>query len=404
MPNCSCGELCFGCGFDSQCKIINIDTRKDRIDRWQATYMNNVIGLDSLTSPIDEKQRPISLLQTMDKSTSLSFNTDTTPEIFSRRLENRRSMMPKSFTNSLFSSGWPPTSKIDPDDTNCGKCYKKLVGKTVRLPDSQIKYHYQCLTCNECNQPFKDTYLFIDSSKSIYHPTCAPSNSIIQTCFKCTEPIIGSYILLNSSTLHPKCFKCDGCQKVLTPSSIYINMNGSYCQSCANEDLASSNKEALTKHMKIVPQLQQNFITASHVNKLDTCTYHPRESNYCNSNPSTENASISSVKFTTNSELSISNLPSIKPSSLMSTRGRPLPRFGVIRECAGCSQRIQSVHEEIPGPKALKWHKKCLVCKGCNKVLDSGATVHKDEKSSALIPWCTGCLVSIIYICICILN
>lgn len=85
----------------------------------------------------------------------------------------------------------------------------------------------------------------------------------------------------------------------------------------------------------------------------------------------------------------------IKPSSLMSSRGRrPLPRFGVLRDCAGCNQRIYSVHEEIPGPKASKWHKKCLVCTGCNKTLDSGATVHEQEETNTLNPWCTTCLLS----------
>lgn len=85
----------------------------------------------------------------------------------------------------------------------------------------------------------------------------------------------------------------------------------------------------------------------------------------------------------------------IKPSSLMSSRGRrPLPRFGIIRDCAGCNQRIYSVHEEIPGPKASKWHKKCLVCTGCNKTLDSGATVHEQGETNTLSPWCTTCLLS----------
>lgn len=84
---------------------------------------------------------------------------------------------------------------------------------------------------------------------------------------------------------------------------------------------------------------------------------------------------------------------SIKPSSLMSSRGRPLPRFGVVRDCPGCNQRIVSVHEEIPGPKAARWHKKCLACDGCSKILDSGATVAEDADTGNLKPWCTTCLV-----------
>jgi hypothetical protein len=71
-----------------------------------------------------------------------------------------------------------------------------------------------------------------------------------------------------------------------------------------------------------------------------------------------------------------------------------LPKFGVVKECAGCGQRIYSVHEEAPGPKASRWHKKCLVCQGCSKKLDSGATVYQDEETAKLSLCCTTCLLS----------
>jgi hypothetical protein len=85
----------------------------------------------------------------------------------------------------------------------------------------------------------------------------------------------------------------------------------------------------------------------------------------------------------------------VKPSLLMSSRGRPLPRFGVVRDCPRCNERITSVHDEIPGPKASRWHKKCLVCTGCTKTLDSGTTVKEDKTTGKLYPWCTTCLVSL---------
>lgn len=85
----------------------------------------------------------------------------------------------------------------------------------------------------------------------------------------------------------------------------------------------------------------------------------------------------------------------VKPSLLMSSRGRPLPRFGVVRDCPRCNERITSVHDEIPGPKASRWHKKCLVCTGCTKTLDSGTAVKEDKTTGKLYPWCTTCLVSL---------
>ncbi|CEG83011.1 Putative Cyclin-dependent protein kinase [Rhizopus microsporus] len=84
----------------------------------------------------------------------------------------------------------------------------------------------------------------------------------------------------------------------------------------------------------------------------------------------------------------------VKPSSLMSSREKPLPRFGIVRACPRCNERITSVHEEIPGPKASRWHKKCLSCTGCNKLLDSGAAVHEDSSTGRLYPWCTTCSLS----------
>ena len=84
----------------------------------------------------------------------------------------------------------------------------------------------------------------------------------------------------------------------------------------------------------------------------------------------------------------------VKPSSLMSRRGRPLPKFGLRKICAGCTQKIISVHEEKPGPRATRWHKKCLSCSRCSKVLDSAAVVHESATTGGLDPWCTICLVS----------
>lgn len=140
--------------------------------------------------------------------------------------------------------------------------------------------------------------------------------------------------------------------------------------------------------MKIVPQ-PQTIKTNSPTTaiKLDTQGSRCKSPSANNMLPSPLNSSHNLV-----SPPPINN-GSIRPSSLMSSRGRPLPRFGVVRDCPGCSQRIVSVHEEIPGPKAARWHKKCLACDGCSKILDSGATVAEDLETGNLRPWCTTCLV-----------
>ncbi|OBZ89924.1 Four and a half LIM domains protein 3 [Choanephora cucurbitarum] len=241
--------------------------------------------------------------------------------------------------------------------TECHSCKKKLSGKTVRLPDGSAKYHWHCLQCKGCGLPFEDPSFYIDPFKHIYHPQCAPS---IQTCSRCSQAIADTYLHYNTQILHPRCFRCTGCQKILHPTSIYTDFQGPYCQTCTHEKL-DQDKQVLSDHLKIVPSpISKNHeMVASPVTPLSPLTQIPEN---------------------------------VKPSTLMSSRGRPLPKFGLVRDCAGCHERIVSVHEEIPGPKASKWHKKCLVCQGCLKSLDSGASV--DEEEGKLKPWCTTCLLT----------
>ncbi|KAI9485880.1 MAG: hypothetical protein EXX96DRAFT_471379 [Benjaminiella poitrasii] len=391
MPYCRCGELCLGskckkCGFNFQSS--STDHRRIKIDRWQARYLN-VIGMEGLISPVNNESN-LSPVQCHVEEDKLLLNTNHTSKSTNQRMESKKNAPLKSITNSVLGSGRISANKVNPSNNNCGKCNKKLSGKTVRLPDSQAKYHQSCLTCKECNLPFEEAYFFTDPLKNVYHPKCAPSNTIVHTCSRCSHSIIGNYITISSLVLHPRCFRCTGCQKVLTPSSIYIDMNGSYCQSCSNKKLLND-KETHTKHIKIVPQLQKNITAVSNANIIDTLALHTKSNGSCNS-PFTESTVTSPITLSGNS--SDLKAETVKPSSLMSSRGRPLPLFGIVRECAGCKQRIHSVHEEIPGPKASKWHRKCLACKCCSKILDSGATVRRDEYSEKLVPWCTTCLVN----------
>ncbi|KAG2200738.1 hypothetical protein INT47_002782 [Mucor saturninus] len=358
------------------------------VDRWQSRYLGSVIGLDNLTSPVEEEAKEES------RSACSPFSQRTSTPILKR--------ITKPFNNLLDSRRVAPSkNSVTPSpsrrfstiaENSCGECYKKLSGKTVRLPDTQVRYHWKCLKCNGCTLPFEDTSFFIDPYKRVYHPNCAPSTQVNQSCSRCSHSLTDTYIAIHSAVLHPRCFRCTGCQKILNPASIYIDLDGSFCQHCTNEKLPND-KEFLSKHMKIVPQPQ---IVA--INSPITKPYSPSVSlgniNRCKS-PSSNN--LLSSPFSSNRQV-ISSPPvnngSIKASTLMSSRGRPLPRFGVVRDCPGCSQRIVSVHEEIPGPKAARWHKKCLACDGCSKILDSGATVAEDLETGNLRPWCTTCLLT----------
>lgn len=75
-------------------------------------------------------------------------------------------------------------------------------------------------------------------------------------------------------------------------------------------------------------------------------------------------------------------------TSLFSTRTRPLPKFGGVMTCPRCQQAV-GVMDQVPGPKGEKWHKKCLSCKECKKVLDSSALTRGEGEA-----FCRGCFVS----------
>ncbi|KAI8336570.1 hypothetical protein BC941DRAFT_427467 [Chlamydoabsidia padenii] len=47
--------------------------------------------------------------------------------------------------------------------------------------------------------------------------------------------------------------------------------------------------------------------------------------------------------------------------------------------------------DESPGPRASRWHKKCLKCIGCNKQMDSAARVF--EQHNKWLVRCNGCSV-----------
>jgi hypothetical protein len=40
----------------------------------------------------------------------------------------------------------------------------------VRLPDTQIRYHWKCLRCKSCALPFEDTSFYIDGNQRVFHP------------------------------------------------------------------------------------------------------------------------------------------------------------------------------------------------------------------------------------------
>jgi hypothetical protein len=112
------------------------------------------MGLDNLSSSHTEKEHCCSPLLTQHPTPIM--------KRINSLLDSRR--VAPSIINS-------PSSRRLKKEDGCGACQKKLSGKTVRLPETEIKYHWHCLKCKSCQLPFEDTSFFIDPlSKHIYHP------------------------------------------------------------------------------------------------------------------------------------------------------------------------------------------------------------------------------------------
>lgn len=106
----------------------------------------------------------------------------------------------------------------------CAACNQPLSGKTVRLPESTTRYHWACLKCAQCQEPFKDTSFYTDSARQIYHPKvfmqyyiCTYTHVCLMTfkcytaamtetqaCVRCSADIKEAYLIIHQARMHPK--------------------------------------------------------------------------------------------------------------------------------------------------------------------------------------------------------
>ncbi|KAI9488545.1 hypothetical protein BDB00DRAFT_932659 [Zychaea mexicana] len=378
-----CGELnraekCTKCGNPLQSKtsapsMSALHTPK--IDRWQSSYLGSFMGLDSLLSPppVDDNNSstttPSSPVSSTTSSSSL-LSRSRRPTLSSLWESNKR----------IAPSPRPPvatkitvTTAANNKKPCCPECNKALSGKTVRLPDSSTRYHWACLKCAHCREPFDNTSFYTDNASRIYHPKCSPM-MMNKSCLRCSTEIKDAYIVIHNRAMHPKCFRCTSCQKVLQPSSVYTDAKTAvFCQSCSNDKLQLASRQT-----KIVPQLHPPPASFPIADSMDRLSLAPssisggsRASSQTSSpipsspaSPTTSTASTATVASATGTAsgggsslatVAAAAATIVKPSSLMSRRGRPLPKFGML--------------------------------------LDSAAVVHDNSATGGLDPWCTICLL-----------
>lgn len=123
-----------------------------------------MMGLNSLSSPTSESPESRSPCSPLTQRT-ISPISKRMSRPFSTLLDSRR------VTPSKTSPALNFNDQLIATTNECSECNEKLTGKTVRIPNSQLKYHWACLKCKGCNSPFEDTSFFIDSTRNVYHRT-----------------------------------------------------------------------------------------------------------------------------------------------------------------------------------------------------------------------------------------
>ncbi|CAO3577254.1 unnamed protein product [Absidia cylindrospora] len=376
-----------------------------------STSINNISSIRPLAS---QSSSP-SLSSYMDKPRmKMSSSTTTTTTVPPKQqLKQRRSSL-------------TPDKPSSSSKKTCRKCMQVLRGPRVRLPTPNGDtwyYHYDCLTCAACGDHFTESE-FVGDGKDVFHLHCrapspatsstppplspttssspdpiSPSTSPIPAasqssttqphlrsrrlsstppqpldyrCHTCNLPIQDKCLKNGTRFFHPNCFTCYSCHEHL-PSDrpFYDIQQEAHCEICTkliiktgSGAVANTSGGSVADRRKSMPG--DNF-------------YRPTPIHTSSTGAST--SSISSPLSPSTSSPLVARSGDNGESRIWMNRTRALPKLGGSKICPGCNKSI-AVMDDAPGPKASRWHKKCLKCTGCKKQMDSDAKVIElNEKS-----------------------
>ncbi|KAG0218097.1 hypothetical protein BGX33_008631 [Mortierella sp. NVP41] len=319
---------------------------------------------------------------------------------------------------------------------HCHKCLERVTENGIRLQNGD-RYHIGCFLCNGCKQVFTESEFHIVFGRP-YHPRCVsmagPTSTMgaVTKCQQCHKVIGNKAIRFAGMCYHPQCFTCTHCYKVLHSTSKFFEVDGQVeCDQCCDE------RDRVRLPPKIVPiargtdhfptllpmAVRNTGMEASGPGLMATTTSHeglsrsgsgygsPLSADASGASSPLRSPGSPSFSYSSSANLldsrdhldgggdhggmgspvlmmtSPAAVRSTPPAltSLFSTRTRPLPKFGGVTTCPRCRQAV-GVMDQVPGPKNEKWHKKCLNCKECKKVLDSSALTRGEGEA-----FCRGC-------------
>ncbi|KAL0095577.1 C2H2-type zinc finger transcription factor [Phycomyces blakesleeanus] len=265
-----------------------------------------------------------------------------------------------------FSSSKLPTSyggnnpnNNTPQPENCSGCRNPLSGTRVKLSTSagDVWYHYDCLTCEGCKEPFSSSE-YISDGKHFFHPKCRPSpvQSPEYFCHGCNKTITNKCLKNGTRFFHPDCFSCYECNVYLPFDQPFYEILGeAHCETCSRMD-----------NLSIQANPPQDSSNSNHI---------------AGGNSATVTATATGTgSGGGNSLVSQESTPRYPRNTL---------KLGGAKVCPHCRNSI-GIMDEAPGPRATRWHKRCLQCQGCHKQMDSGANV-VEGRSGEWVVWCRGC-------------
>ncbi|KAF9989755.1 hypothetical protein BGZ75_005119 [Mortierella antarctica] len=316
-------------------------------------------------------------------------------------------------------------------ENHCQKCLEKVTENGIRLQNGD-RFHIGCFLCHGCKQVFTESEFHIVFGRP-YHPSCVTlagttsTNGLVTKCQQCHKVIGNKSIRFAGMNYHPQCFTCSHCHDVLHSTSRFFEVDGRVeCERCCQE----RDRERLAPKIVPVARAADHFpvppmaipvgisgtmepsgpgmmvhaIGANGNLSRSGSGYGSPLSVSGRSSPSQApgsplfsaasangdlrevggNGANSPVLMMASPALVVRSQPPAL-TSLFSTRTRPLPKFGGVTNCPRCQQPV-GVMDQVPGPKNEKWHKKCLNCKECKKVLDSSCLTRGEGEA-----FCRGC-------------
>lgn len=228
-----------------------------------------------------------------------------------------------------------------------------LESTMISIPKEALYYHPACFCCTICSLPMDEaSRSFVRlGDRSYAHPQCAPPTIVRSDPAPLSAPMTrqSSSASINDHPTH---------QRETRPS------------------MSSEVKPAT---------MPTSYLSSSPRDDDHTSTQAPRRfKSSAGAAPPTRSTLIQQRP---SSRSNLASLAVASESVSTGSNGRvhadKFSRLGGMNRCGGCNLTVSAL-ESIPGPRGMRWHKKCLICsskskgKLCGKALDSSARVDEE--------------------------